>query len=142
VTSSKESPATVVVPVVEERAHVETRTRESDRVTVRVSVETHEEAIEQELRDQSVEIERVAIGREISEIPPTREQDGVLIVPLVEERLVVQTKLILKEELHIRRVDRGRPIRETVRLRREVAQAERPAAKDWQKGETIDVNDE
>jgi stress response protein YsnF len=142
VTTPEEGPGTVVVPVVEERARIETRKRESDRVAVRISVETREEIVERALHDEELDIERIPIGREISEAPPTREQDGVLIVPVVEEELVVRTRLVLKEELHIRRIAREKPARQTVRLRSETAQVVHPVAKDRLGGEKADVDDE
>jgi stress response protein YsnF len=142
VTSSEEAHTTEVIPVAEERAHVEIKERVSDRVAVRIQVETRDEVIERELRDETLEIERIPVGREISEPPSTREQDGVLIVPVVEEELVVRTRLVLKEELRIRRVGRTRPDRQTVRLRREVAHVERPLANPQHKGDASDVNDE
>lgn len=142
VTSPDEAPATVVIPVVEERARVTTRLRESDRIAIRINVETRDEIVERELRDEELEIERIPVGREISEAPPTREQDDVLIVPVVVEELVVRTRLVLKEELHIRRVGRTRPERQTVRLRREVASVTRPLENNRIEGDEIDVDDQ
>jgi stress response protein YsnF len=54
-----------------------------------------------------------------------REEDGVLIVPVLEERLVVTTELVLKEEIRITRKSRTETVREPVRLRSERAEVER-----------------
>ena len=54
-----------------------------------------------------------------------REEDGVLIVPVVEEQLVVTTRLILKEEIRITRRSRTEAVREPVRLRSEQVDIER-----------------
>ena len=53
------------------------------------------------------------------------EQARVLIVPVVEERLVVQKRLVLVEELHVRRRAVERAHQERVVLRSEEAVVER-----------------
>ncbi len=116
--------AEIVVPVLEERAVIGTREVETDRVLVRTRVETRSEAVERLLRSDSVEIERVPVGRVVETAPEPREQDGVLIVPVVEEELVLHTRLVLKEEVRIRRTQGTRPVRREVQLRREVVTTE------------------
>ena len=54
-----------------------------------------------------------------------REEDGVLIVPVLEERLVVTTELVLKEEIRITKRSRTELVREPVTLRSERAEVER-----------------
>jgi stress response protein YsnF len=58
-------------------------------------------------------------------MPDVREVDGVLIVPVVEERLVVTTELVLKEEIRITKKSRTEIVREPVRLRSERVEIER-----------------
>jgi stress response protein YsnF len=56
-------------------------------------------------RPERIELveERLEVGK--------REEDGVLIVPVLEEQLVVTTRLVLKEELRITRKSRTETIR-------------------------------
>ena len=54
----------------------------------------------------------------------------MLIVPVLEERLVVTTELVLKEEIRITKKDRSETIREPVRLRSERVEIERLAGRD------------
>ena len=70
-------------------------------------------------------VERVPRGVPVEILPAVREEDGVLIVPVVEEQLVVTTRLILKEEIRIIRQRRTEFAREPVRLRSEQADIER-----------------
>ena len=51
----------------------------------------------------------------------------MLIVPVLEEQLVVTTRLFLKEEIRITRRSRTELVREQVRLRAEQADIERLA---------------
>ena len=65
------------------------------------------------------------LGVPVEAPPPVREEDGVLIVPVLEERLVVTTELVLKEEIRITRRSRTETVREPVPLRAERAEVER-----------------
>jgi len=77
-----------------------------------------------------VSVERVPVGRPVEAAPPVREEDGVLIVPVLEERLVVTTQLILKEEVRITKRSRTEQVREPVTLRSERAEVERLEGRD------------
>jgi stress response protein YsnF len=72
----------------------------------------------------------VPIGRPVEAAPQVREEDGVLIVPVLEERLVVTTELILKEEIRITKKSRTEMVREPVRLRSERVEVERLVGRD------------
>ena len=93
----------VRIPLVEERLVTSKREVETGRVRVRTLVDENETLVRETLRHSTVEVERVTIEREIDEIPPVREEGGVTIIPVVREVLVVQKKLILAEEVHLRR---------------------------------------
>ena len=93
-----------VLPLMAEHLSVSRRKVETGGVRVTVSTRTQEQIIEEHLRHDRVEVERVAIGREIDAVPPVREEDGTVIIPVVEEVLVVVRRLILKEEVRLRRV--------------------------------------
>jgi stress response protein YsnF len=93
----------VRIPLVEERLVTSKREVETGRVRVRTLVEENETLVRETLRHAMVEVERVPIEREVDEIPAVREENGVTIIPVVREVLVVQKKLILAEEVHLRR---------------------------------------
>ena len=54
-----------------------------------------------------------------------RTEDGVVIVPVMEEVLVVEKRLVLKEELHIRRQVTQENVEVPVTLRKQRAVVER-----------------
>ncbi len=58
------------------------------------------------------------------------EKDGVLIVPILEEQPVIETRLFLKEEIRITRKSRTEIVREPVRLRSERAEVVRLEGRD------------
>src|SRR3954447_21572046 len=107
--------------LVEERLEVGKREVERGRVVVRTRVETREEVAEADLRQEEVSVERVPVGRRVEAARRVREEYGVLIVPVLEERLVVTTELVLVEEIRITKRSRTEHVREQALLRSERA---------------------
>ena len=114
----------MIIPVLEERLHVGKRQVESGRARVHITVSEHEQAIEAMLMRQDVAVERVPIGRDVAEPPPVRTEGDTIVIPVLEERLVVVKQLVLKEELRISIGKTRQPVTEAVRLRREHAEIE------------------
>jgi uncharacterized protein (TIGR02271 family) len=119
-----------IIELAEEQLRVSKREVERGRVVVRNRVEEREEIAEAALRQEDVTVERVPIGRPVEVTPQVREEDGVLIVPILEERLVVTTELVLKEEIRITKKSRTEMVREPVRLRSERVDVERLEGRD------------
>ncbi len=95
--------------------------------TVRVTLQTHmrDETIDENLASERVEIDRVAIGRVVDRVPDIREEGDTTIIPVVEEVLVTEKRLVLKEEIRMTRVRTVRNHHETVSLRTQQAIVER-----------------
>jgi uncharacterized protein (TIGR02271 family) len=89
------------IPVLQEELEVGKRKVETGVTRVQKTVHEREEVIDQPLVKEEVQVERVPINRYVEGPVPVREEDGVTIVPLLEEVLVVEKKLMLKEELRI-----------------------------------------
>ena len=93
---------------------------EIGRVRIRKEAEEVPRRLEVDAYYEEVEVEHVPIGRVVKEQEPAREEDGVYIVPIYEEQLVVVKRLVLKEEIHVRRqgATEKRLFEETVRRER------------------------
>jgi uncharacterized protein (TIGR02271 family) len=76
---------------------------ETGRVRVSKQTYTREVAIDEDLLRESAEIETVPIGRQIFEMPSVRYEGETIVVPIVEEILHTERRLILKEEVRIAR---------------------------------------
>lgn len=113
------------VPLVEEELRVATRKVETGRIRVSKTVIEREEMVEAALRHEGVEVTRVPVNRPVDVVPPVREEDGVLVMPVVEEELVVSRRLVLREEVHVRRTAGVETVREPVTVRQEEATVER-----------------
>jgi len=105
------------VPVVHEVLDVQKRWVETGRVRVKKVVYQREEVVDEPLLREEVEVERIAINRAVDGPVAVRHEGDVMIVPILEEVLVVEKRLVLKEELHIRRrqVQESHPQRITLR---------------------------
>jgi uncharacterized protein (TIGR02271 family) len=111
--------------LVEETLSVGKRTVETARVRIHVRTETETVNPHVSLFDQHVEVERVPIGREVTEVPQIREEGDITIIPILEEVLVVEKRLVLKEEVHVRRTVAQTEVSQPVALRRQRADVER-----------------
>ena len=114
-----------VIPIVEETVRVDKREVVSGKVRVRTEVESVDQVVRETLTGETVEVTRVPIDRRVEHVPDIRTENDVTILPVVEERLVVEKQLFLKEELHIRRNVTTEAVEVPVTLRRERAIVER-----------------
>jgi len=87
----------------EERLVANKELTEAGRVRIRTIVEEVPRHLEVDAYYEDVQIEHVPVGRIVKARESPREEDGIYIVPVYEEQLVVVKRLLLKEELHIRR---------------------------------------
>jgi uncharacterized protein (TIGR02271 family) len=94
--------ADATLPLVEEQLSVEKRKVETGRVRISTVVDERQEWVRENLIREEVSIERVRMERLVDQPPPMRQDGDMLIIPLVEEVLVVEKKLMLREELRIR----------------------------------------
>jgi stress response protein YsnF len=120
-TTQSTDPQEIVVPLCEEQASIAKRRIVTGRVQVsRVTCE-HEQLLEETLAREQVEIERIPIGKPVEVLPSIREEGDTIVIPIVEEILVVERRLLLKEEVRVRRVRSQESHRERVKLRRQEA---------------------
>jgi uncharacterized protein (TIGR02271 family) len=127
-------PSSLVVPVIEEELEVGRREVEAGRVRFTKRVLEDEVVVDEPFVREEVEVVRVPVGRQVEAPPPTREEGGTLIIPVLEEVLVVEKRLVLVEELHVRkrRVEERRP--QSFTLRKEEVVAERLDGRERQGG--------
>lgn len=107
----------LVVPIVVEELSVEKRRVARGGVRIIKTVSERMETIDLPLMEEHTEVERIAVGRIVESAPPVRYEGDVLIVPLLEEIIVTEKRLMLREELHIRKrqVETHKPQQVTLR---------------------------
>ena len=119
-----------VIPLIEETATVDTRQVITGRVRVQTITDTIEELAHAEVLQETVEVTRVPINKVVETAPEIRTDGDVTIVPVLEEVLVVEKRLLLKEEVHIRRRIATEAVEVQVTLRKQRAIVEREAPDD------------
>lgn len=109
-----------ILPLVVEEIAVDKQTVET---TARVHKRVREETVlvDEALRRDTVDVERVVVDRYVEHPPETRYEGDTMIIPILEEVLIVEKRLLLREEIRItRRQTAAHDPREYV-LRREEA---------------------
>jgi uncharacterized protein (TIGR02271 family) len=98
---------------------------ETGKVRITKVVHEREAVVDAALFHDKVAITRVPMQRVVDGPVPVREENGTTIISVVEEVLVVEKRLMLREEIHIRkqRIETHQPQRIT--LRSEEVQVER-----------------
>ena len=77
--------------------------RDLGQVLVRKEVEDVPRRLEAEAYREEAVIEHVPVGQVVKEQVAPWEEDGVLVVPVYEEQLVLVKRLVMKEQIRIRR---------------------------------------
>lgn len=93
----------MVIPIIEERAVVDKKIVETGKVIISKRVSEHEKLIDEPLLQEQVSVERVPVNQFVESHPETRQDGDTLIVPVVEEQLILKKRLFLVEELHIKK---------------------------------------
>jgi stress response protein YsnF len=127
-------PSDIAVPVTEERLEVGREVVDTGRtLRVRKQVEEVPAEVREPVATEVVEVERVPVGRVVSEPPQVRHEGDVMVVPVVEERLVTRKELVLVEEIRLSRRREVVEGRAEVVLRRERVLVERfdPGTGQW-----------
>lgn len=116
----------LVIPVVEERLEVSSERVETGRVRITKSVEAREVVVDDPLKRESVRVEHVPINQVVTgAVPQVREEGDVTVIPILEERVVTRTELVLVEEVRIHREHSEYHNPQRVTLRKEVVAVER-----------------
>lgn len=113
------------IPIVEEELQISKKQVSDGKVRIRTPVDLVEEVATANLQEQRVEITRVPVDKVVEEVPALRTEGDTIIVPILEEVLVVEKRLVLKEELHIRRRVAQENVEVPVTLRKQRAVIER-----------------
>ena len=131
--ASPDGSVPVVIPVVQERLEIGKREVETGRLRVQKRVSEEEHTVDEPLMADEIIIERVPVNRFIEEPTPIRMEGETTVIPLFDERIVVEKRLVLREEVRItrRRVERRAP--QIVTVRRDEVTVERVSGDDHEK---------
>jgi uncharacterized protein (TIGR02271 family) len=117
----------LTLPVIEESLQVDTRAVVGAGYRVKKRVDSRLATVDELLRNYKVEIERIPINAPLGsdDIPEPRYEGDTLVIPVIEEVVVTEKRLVLTEEVRITRVHGTHRKPQTVELRKEHIDIER-----------------
>jgi uncharacterized protein (TIGR02271 family) len=121
VVEKTQDPNQILVPLHAEEVSVGKRRVVTGQVKVATVTRQQEQLVEELLEHDHVEIERIAVGKEVDAAPPVREDGDTLIIPIIEEVVIVERRLMLKEEVRVRRIRETQRYQERVVVRKQEA---------------------
>ena len=114
-----------VIPVLEEQLETRMQEHETGRIRITKSVDTQNFDVDEPVLRRYYNIERVPRDEIIDAPIEPRYEDETLVLPVFEEVLIVEKRLVLREEIRITRRTEEHVQHETVPLRRERVDVER-----------------
>jgi uncharacterized protein (TIGR02271 family) len=116
---------TRVIPVIEETLDVQKLQVETGGVRIIKVVHEREEVVNVPRVREEVTVERVTLNRLVDTPVSMRQEGDTLIIPLLEEVIVMEKRLMVKEELRITKHRIEEQASQQVTLRREEVVVER-----------------
>ena len=108
----------MIFPVVEETLSVAKQWVPREHVRVRTTVSSHEETVDLPLAKEQVRVTRIPMDRPVTAASEPHQEGDTWIVPIYEEVLFVEKRLVLREEVHVTRVRKEERATERVTLRK------------------------
>jgi uncharacterized protein (TIGR02271 family) len=104
-----------------EELSVGRETVETGRLQVSKQTHTREADVDEDLTREDALVETVPKGHRIFAMPATRVEGDTTIIPVVEEVVYTEKRLILREEIHVTRRRTTEHYHETISLRHQEA---------------------
>ena len=121
---------TQVIPLAEETFSVGKRKVLTGRVRFRTEVTERTQTVDEPLLRTEVSTRRVEVNQFVDAPPAVRYEGDTMIVSILEEVLVVEKRLRVKEEMYITQIQTEHHAPQTVTLRAETLVEERLPAED------------
>lgn len=108
-----------IISVVEEQLHVGKKVVETGTVRISKTIHTEESLVEAPLVHDEVSVERVPMNTYIETAPEVRYEGDLMIIPVVQEVVVIEKRLMLVEEIRVLKRQLETTVSQTVSLRKE-----------------------
>jgi uncharacterized protein (TIGR02271 family) len=100
---TQEDNAGMVIPVIQEQITFDKRVIESGKVRISKRIVEQEELVDIPIFREEVDVEHVPINQFVDAPPQVRQEGDTMIIPVVQEQIFYQKRLLLVEELHVRK---------------------------------------
>jgi uncharacterized protein (TIGR02271 family) len=123
----------IAVSVTEEQLQVGREVVQTGAVRLRKEVDEVPAHVREPVIAETADVQRVPVNKVVTEPPVVRQEGDVMVVPVVQERLVLRKELVLVEEIRITRRVEQTMAEKQVPLRRERVMVERfdPGTDRW-----------
>ncbi len=108
------------IPLAEETVEAHITERELGNVVIRKRVEVEPVVANIDLRRDDVVVDRVTIDEVVTEARKPWYEGDTLVIPLYEEQLVTEIRLVLKEEVRVKSIPTHKQVSLKDEVRREV----------------------
>ena len=109
----------VSIKVFEEKATVDKTVVEKGKVRISKKVHQNNEDVNVSVRTEEVDVKRVAVNEYVDKAPEIRYEGNTTIVPVMKEVAVVETRLMVVEEIHITKKVATKEEKKSIPLRKE-----------------------
>lgn len=95
--------AAIIVPVIQEEVTFDKQIVETAKIRISKRVSQHEQLIDVPFFREQVSVERIPVNQVVEAAPQVRHEGDTMIIPVVEEQIFYQKRLVLVEELRVRK---------------------------------------
>ena len=114
----------VTIPVIEEKARVDKKMVEKGKVRVIKKVETEDEKVKIDVKNEEVNVERVPVNEYADTPPEVRYEGDTTIIPVIKEVAVVTKKILVVEEIRVTKKTHVTEEERTIPLKKEKVSVE------------------
>jgi uncharacterized protein (TIGR02271 family) len=93
----------LVIPVIQEQVVFDKQVVETGQVRITKRIIEHEELVDVPLMREEISVERVPVNQFVEAMPSPRQEGDIMIIPVVQEQVFYQKRLLLVEELRVRK---------------------------------------
>jgi uncharacterized protein (TIGR02271 family) len=124
----------LVIPVIQEQVTFDKQVIETGKVRILKRIIEHEELVDVPLFREEVNVDRIPVNQYVDAAPQVRHEGDTMIIPVVQEQIFYQKRLLLVEELHVKKqiIEEHKP--QPVTLLKEEVEITRSAADDNRAG--------
>ena len=115
----------IVIPVVEEYLTVDKEVVETGKVRVATRVSEEEVTVNLPVVSEQYEVRHVPVDKVFPTAPPVRYEGDTLIVPVIEEVVVVEKRYRVVEEVHLVKRTTETPFMQQITLQKQEVNVER-----------------
>ena len=117
--SDLEDSSNIVIPVIEEQPRFRKRKIETGSVRIKKTVHETPRILEETLSKEEISIERRPCEKIVDEPAQARQEGDTWILPVQEEILVVTKRILIREEIYVRKQTLQHKEKVTAQVRKE-----------------------